>query len=223
MPNVTAFYQVVPVLKSSPIQYYPVTPIHTKQMSQVYLVESSLSCRTRRSCSLLVSPFWSWLMRSWSSLMMAWLSDRVRLRDCTRSFWLDSSSSVFCRLVVKRSMVSWRDWDLDSRFWICLFRASMRSCRTCLWQYKKIRTYFFEEIFTKSLFSHRFSMLMQKISILHIYNKKKCTESKIPIWKPHFSQNILQHFNLTDSWPWCASFQHYLYHQPLSLLPQKPS
>ena len=96
-----------------------------------HLVESSLSCRTRRSCSLLVSPFWSWPILSWSSLMMAWLSDRVRFRDWTRSFWFDSSSSVFCRLLVKRSMVSCRDWDLDSKFWICLFKASMRSCKTC--------------------------------------------------------------------------------------------
>lgn len=152
---------------------YPVTHIHTKQMSQVYLVESSLSCRTRRSCSLLVSPFWSWLMRSWSSLMMAWLSDKVRLRDCTRSFWLDSSSSVFCRLVVKRSMVSWRDWDLDSRFWICLFRASMRSCRTCFWKYRKIKTYILKN-FPQNLYFHTiiFNAHAKKFpSCTGIYNK----------------------------------------------------
>lgn len=100
-------------------------------------MELSFFCRIRRSCLLLVSFFWSWLMRFCSSLMMVWLSDRVRLRDCIRFFWLDFFFFVFCRLVDKRLMVSWRDWDLDLRFWICLFRVLMRFCRICLWNYRK--------------------------------------------------------------------------------------
>lgn len=142
-------------------------------------------------------------MRSWSSLMMAWLSDRVRLRDCTRSFWLDSSSSVFCRLVDKRSMVSWRDWDLDSRPWICLFRASMRSCKTCLWNYRKKsflkkfpqitkKTYYLKKVPQYPYFHNMNFNVRAKISTLHMKTRKtEPKETKISIWQQYFSQNNL--------------------------------